>query len=146
MRKLRTALALSAAERTLLARAWTGFLWTALALRLLPLPKAQSLLATLYRRPLPREVPAVRLAELVDVASRHHLLSPRCLQRALVLQNLLRAQGGSADLRIGVRRHGSAIEAHAWVEQEGRPVGESRDHFSFLPLELIDAVSHRSFR
>lgn len=46
----------------------------------------------------------------------------RCLRRSLVLGALLREHGPV--LRIGVRRRGDGIVAHAWIEIEGTPVGE----------------------
>lgn len=60
---------------------------------------------------------------------------PRCLERSLVLNHLLRRRGHDARLRIGVRKRqpgslptdagiDSAIEAHAWVEVDGRVVGD----------------------
>jgi hypothetical protein len=43
----------------------------------------------------------------------------------LVLQRLLREQGIEAQLRIGVRTEGGRLMAHAWLEHEGRPLGEA---------------------
>ncbi len=61
----------------------------------------------------------------VGVASRHHLLPARCLERSVTLRYLLARRGVDSVLRIGARTVGQQLEAHAWVEVEGRPVAES---------------------
>lgn len=123
-------------ERALLVRAWFALLWAGIALRFLPLPKVQRLLSSL--RPLRSSrgsVPLSRLAHLVGVAARHHVLPARCLQRALTLQSLLAQRGVKADLRIGVRRQNGHLRAHAWVESAGIPLAESPEiAVLFLPL------------
>jgi hypothetical protein len=52
-------------------------------------------------------------------------LKPSCLERALVLQSWLRAQGRDHDVVIGVARTDSEFRAHAWldVETPSRGVG-----------------------
>lgn len=52
---------------------------------------------------------------------------PSCLPRSLTLWWLLRRQGLPAELRIGVRREGDRLEAHAWVEQDGVVLGDHAD-------------------
>jgi len=47
-----------------------------------------------------------------------------CLVRSLSLWAILLRRGIHADLRIGVRRSGEAIQGHAWLEIEGIPVNE----------------------
>jgi len=72
----------------------------------------------------------------VAVASRHHLLPARCLERSLTLRYLLARRGVDSVLRIGARRDGQQLEAHAWVEVEGRAVAESGTvEQDFPPLE-----------
>ena len=56
----------------------------------------------------------------VDVASRHPLRWARCLQRSLALCMWLEARGFRPILRIGVRKNGKELDAHAWVEENGR--------------------------
>ena len=43
-----------------------------------------------------------------------------CLTRSLVLYHLLRRSGIPLDLCIGVRREAGSMEAHAWLEREGK--------------------------
>jgi hypothetical protein len=104
-------------------RAWAVLLAADLGLRLLPFRRLESLLT-----PRPRgeedEGAVGRLVWATAAAARHHLYPMRCLPRALCLRWLLGRHGIRADLRIGVARHEARLDAHAWVEREGRPVGE----------------------
>ena len=64
----------------------------------------------------------------------------RCLPRSLVLQRLLRLQGISSDLRIGVQHCEAGLVAHAWLDYQGHPVGEPEDIDSrFAPLVSASA-------
>lgn len=67
---------------------------------------------------------AERIDRLVRAAARRHPLSFTCLARALVVQRLLAARGWKSELRIGVRSLEGTLEAHAWVECAGAPLGE----------------------
>lgn len=51
----------------------------------------------------------------------------KCLDQSLVLASLLRERGTDARLMIGAARGGAGIEAHAWVEIDGEPLGEPAD-------------------
>jgi hypothetical protein len=48
---------------------------------------------------------------------------PRCLTAALVLYRLLREQGESAELVVGLPREPLDKTAHAWIEVDGVDVG-----------------------
>lgn len=61
-----------------------------------------------------------QLVRGVERASRHLPFRPTCLERALVLDRLLGSAGLERTLVIGVRRNGAALEAHAWIERDGR--------------------------
>jgi len=125
--KLAKWLASSPAERRLLLEAWLLLAGVGAGLRFLPLRRLQDLLLRSNRlRRLPSGDPE-RMARLVGIASRHQIWEVRCLERSLVLQALLARCGTCPDLRIGVRREGDTLYAHAWIEVEGRPVGEARD-------------------
>jgi hypothetical protein len=70
---------------------------------------------------------AEHLAALVSLAAR--IARVRCLPRALLLYTWLGRGGAPVRLCIGVRREGSTLRAHAWVEWtlpdgESRPLGE----------------------
>ena len=63
-----------------------------------------------------------------------------CLVQALAAAALLRRRGLACELRLGVRGHAStgtaAIEAHAWVECDGRVAVGAVDHLSELTVML----------
>jgi hypothetical protein len=62
----------------------------------------------------------------------------RCLHRALALLLWLRRRGVAADLRIGVRSTGAALEGHAWVEWHDLVVDEDPSISDrFEPLEKV---------
>jgi hypothetical protein len=73
--------------------------------------------------------------ELVALMGRHHLYPMSCLTRALASRRILAGQGIWLPLRIGVRREKGQLRAHAWLEYQGRPVGEPADvETAFRPL------------
>lgn len=76
------------------------------------------------------------LARAVTAVSR---FVPRatCLTQALALQVLLAREGHRSDLQIGVAKADGRLEAHAWVENEGRIlIGEHGSRFT--PLAAPD--------
>jgi len=79
-----------------------------------------------------------RMARLLHLAARHGPYRPACLVRSLALQRLLHRDGFAADLRIGVRKQDGALEAHAWLEHDGRRLldadGESDAFTAFEAL------------
>ena len=63
---------------------------------------------------------AAHIATAVDRAARRGVFRPKCLVRSIALQRMLERSGieGSV-IRIGVRREGDELLAHAWVEHMG---------------------------
>jgi hypothetical protein len=75
-----------------------------------------------------------RIARLIAVAS-PFVPGAHCLPRALVGQVMLAQAGHRSDLRIGVRKTGEKLDAHAWLELAGVPLFENDDHLnSFVPF------------
>jgi hypothetical protein len=64
---------------------------------------------------------------MVRAAGWHGPYRANCLQQSIILCWFLRRQGIKSHLRIGVRKEGSRLEAHAWVEFLGVPLNESDD-------------------
>jgi len=133
-RLLRRALALSGRERLLFLRAWIMLLAVPSALRLLPFRRVLALLETPTMSRGGQPIDAERLADLVDAAGRHHLFTPTCLHRALVLYGLLSPRDGGAELILGTRRVGGKLEAHAWLEQAGSVLPAAPVSGSYQPL------------
>ena len=59
------------------------------------------------------------LARLARIAGRRGPVAASCLRQSLVVRAWLRRRGLDAQLRIGVRKAGEALDAHAWVEVAG---------------------------
>ncbi len=78
--------------------------------------------------PLPAGPEAAPLADFaawcVGAAARWPFRWARCLQRSLALCLWLEACGLSPVLRIGVRKDGDRLDAHAWVECQGRVIND----------------------
>lgn len=120
--------------RELTARQWRVLLaalfWLAvtdIALRASGFPRVQRMLLT-SRRPGNEKVSPDGMGEivrLVDMAARRLPHSGTCLRRSLVLQRFLRREGIETELRFGVRKTDGGLEAHAWLEHEGLPLGEA---------------------
>jgi hypothetical protein len=120
-------LSFSAQDWIRLLQVWLLLLAVDIALRILPFRKLQG-----WTRPArEQEIPAIqvekiirRSSDFVDLAARHHLYPMTCLRRSLVKQYLLSQQGVNTDLHIGVRRDQDKLDAHAWLEYQGQPIGE----------------------
>jgi len=66
-------------------------------------------------------------AHMVNAADRHGPFHPSCLVKSLTLWWLLGRQGITSRLRVGVRKEGGNLEAHAWVEREGTALNEPEE-------------------
>jgi hypothetical protein len=132
LRRLRR---LRPSEAWALARAWWLLLGIDLGLRVLPFQRLESWLAPAPGKGAADETAVPRLVWATAAAARHHLYPMRCLPQALCLRWLLGRLGIAAELRIGVERRRGDLRAHAWVERDGRPVGEDfRVADRFAPL------------
>ncbi len=130
-RKLNRLASLPAADRWCLLQAAWGLPINAAGVRVAGPRRWGALLARVARpgTPLPAGgLPVARqTGRLVQWAARYGPYSGNCLSRSLTLWWLLRRQGLSGDLRIGVTRAGGRFEAHAWVEYEGVVVNDRPD-------------------
>jgi transglutaminase superfamily protein len=143
MRRLRKLLRLTPADRWLLLRAALAVGAIRLGLSVLPFRTVRRLLARGARARTPSEAAertsAERVVWAVTVASRH-VARATCLTQALAVELLLRRQGYPAHLRIGVGRAGdTGIEAHAWVESQGRIVIGGSGQGRYTPLPALDS-------
>ncbi|MCB9103886.1 MAG: lasso peptide biosynthesis B2 protein [Anaerolineales bacterium] len=127
---------LSPAERRVFIEALLLLPVLALGLRLLGLRRTQAGLARFSRPGAPPAQPipdAQRLAYLVRTAAAHGLYRATCLPQALAVWWLLRRQGLTGELRIGVRKAAGQFAAHAWVEYQGLVLNDRPDvahHFA----------------
>jgi hypothetical protein len=137
-------LRLAPSQRWLLLRAWLLLGTIRVALWLLPFRVVQSLLA--QPNPSSRSVEIEQIGWAVTVAAAY-LPFARCLPQALAAQTLLLRHGYAADLRIGVARDfGDRLEAHAWVECDGRIVigGSASSLARYTPLPPLPLERHHA--
>ncbi|MDH3316861.1 MAG: lasso peptide biosynthesis B2 protein [Gammaproteobacteria bacterium] len=138
-RKIRN---LSRTEFLILAQAAALFPTVKLAQRWIRLDKLHARLRRLFgngpklsddrRQP----ISADNVTRLVRVAARRGLVRPTCLQHALVLWTQLHRHGFEAAIRFGVRKNQEVLEAHAWVEIDGRILSDPADAGGqFLPFD-----------
>ncbi len=123
---------------------------TTVALRLLGFRRWHAALARLA--PL-RSSPAIKLApssaqyaqlttRMVQAASREGLRRANCLEQSIALWWLLRRQGISSELRIGVCKTDDGVAAHAWVELAGAVLNDAQDvhqHYAAFDRAIIAA-------
>jgi len=150
--RVRRASTLDADDRRLLLAAYASLLLTDVALRTVgfrrlmarvPAAAERRVATAQYRR-------ASRFAYWLEVASHRHFVRARCLHRSLALHFWLRRKGLPSHLRIGVRKAGRQLLAHAWVEMEGTIVNDEASGiavFATLPgLDAPAALWNRSGR
>lgn len=65
------------------------------------------------------------LALAIHRAATRGVFRPRCLARSIALRDLLEREAlHGASIRVGVRREGSGLQAHAWVVWNGEVLGD----------------------
>jgi hypothetical protein len=106
---------LSWPERYIAAEAWLIMLWVGVGLRT---HWRTRLFVTNGTTGEPRlsQAQVRHVAQLVNEVANHHVRGMTCLERALTLQLLLSRRGCRANLRFGVYKSDTMIEAHAWLE------------------------------
>jgi hypothetical protein len=79
---------------------------------------------------------AMAIARIVRLAATYGPYRATCLPRAVVLWTLLCRRGLNARIRIGVRRPGERLDAHAWVQVDDQPVepGTNSNETTYVPL------------
>lgn len=142
MRSLARLARLPAGERALVLQSLVLLPAVTLALRAGGLAFTHEWLRRIARRPCAKAASdPQRLAFLVHAVARR--LGLGCLARSLGLQFLLLRRGIESDLRIGVRREGTGLEAHAWVEHGGVRLGDESARFAAF-ADAIEAGSGTS--
>jgi hypothetical protein len=84
-------------------------------------------------------------ARMVAAAARRSVFHAGCLERSLTLWWLLERQGVHCQLRIGTRKAGEQLEAHAWVEYDGQALNEVDDvHKHYAAFDEAFAGAERA--
>ena len=86
----------------------------------------------------PNELAAAEnLAQLAAIAGRHGPVSTTCLRQSLLVYWRLRRLGLAPELKLGVRKLESVVDAHAWVELEGKALAPAEiTHLPFPPHQV----------
>jgi transglutaminase superfamily protein len=129
-------IALPRARRRLIVRAFLTVAAFRVALSVLPFRWTRRL-AT--REPARSPGPPNSMDDLAWAVAAAARRVPRatCLTQALALQALLTREGHNATLRLGVARGAlGALEAHAWLESDGRVIIGGPQAARFVPLPL----------
>jgi len=80
--------------------------------------------------------PVSKTNRMIHAAARYSLMRHTCLEESLCLWYLLRKQGVTSQLRIGVRKENGKFEAHAWVECNGQAVNQPEaSHLHYAAFE-----------
>jgi len=81
-------------------------------------------------------LPPDEIARLTHATARYLPFASNCLDRSLALCRLLRRRGIAARLRIGARKEGEHLQAHAWVEVDGIPLNDvDARHMHYVPFD-----------
>ncbi|HET7145383.1 MAG TPA: lasso peptide biosynthesis B2 protein [Anaerolineales bacterium] len=89
---------------------------------------------------------AQKVQRLVGLASRLHPIHMTCLVKSLTLKKMLSKRNIHAHIKIGAQKIGNTMYAHAWVEAEGKPIGEADDVAQkFSVFESVAKINIRHF-
>jgi hypothetical protein len=128
-------LSLTPAEQRRLAQAFLIVAGVRIGLSLVPFPRFQALLARLRAQANVKSgagPTTEQLARDVRVVS-SYVPRATCLTQALAGQVLLQHFGHRAIVHVGVTKEEGTIQAHAWLESDGKVViGESE--VAYVPL------------
>lgn len=79
--------------------------------------------------------PETRHLSLFEQATFTQPMGVPCLPRALALKRFLRRHGTGARLRLGMKKTPEGWTGHAWLEHEGRVIGDREDFVrTFVPF------------
>ena len=113
---------LTAEERRLVTEAVVLVTAVRLGLSVLGFRPLRRVLARLGHHRVAVPLSSGRIGWAVRAAARRVPRARTCLVEAIAAETLLARHGYTTQLRIGVARSGAGIDAHAWLEQDGRPV------------------------
>jgi hypothetical protein len=133
--KLHKARQLSASDWLLILQSAAWFAAVELGLRLLPLRTLVRILQGRRRRTAGRlHIRVERASRCVDLAARLCPFPATCLRKSLVLYALLSRGGLEVELFIGATNKDGKLDAHAWLEYEGRAITGGPPTERYAPL------------
>jgi Transglutaminase-like superfamily len=93
--------------------------------RVRPLHELARLMWCDARAPSPRERELAVLSYAEWLYRGRPLFGDNCLERSLLLYRFLSEAGLEPTLIVGAQHDGLSVAAHAWVEIDGRPIGNA---------------------
>lgn len=131
--KLRRLADLSLVEQALFLQLTALSFGLRIVLSVVPLPRLISLFSRTASSPRLSQIPIFhmhcmmdRLVALTDLATTVSHRNGRCLPRALLLFWLLRMRRQPVSVCLGISKNQTLLEGHAWVEQDGTVLGDTR--------------------
>jgi hypothetical protein len=97
----------------------------------------RQLAAQHIHKPLRTSLTPHQLGRLVMKIGHRRVVGRSCLRRAIVLWTLVERSGQHGDLRIGATNTSGQLEAHAWVEVDGIPIGEPTSVAGFVTFQAL---------
>lgn len=125
MNKLFRFLNLNKQERQLLIQAYVLLMFIRLGLFLLPFQTLKKILKRVSQilKPADSQITTRSIAQVINRSSRFCPGTVMCLAKALATNTLMNIYGFPSQLHIGVAKgQDNRLEAHAWVEAEGKVV------------------------
>ena len=117
--------------RALLMLRMTGaYAAVSLLARVTSLPRAFEAMSPALRGVAPDEARVERTVDALNTLLEAGVpgIHPQCWRRAAVLRRFLRFEGVDTSIVFGIAPStASAVEAHAWIERNGRPFAEAED-------------------
>jgi hypothetical protein len=143
LRKLRRLADLTLVEQALFLQLTTLSVILRVVLPTVVLPRLTSFFSCTASSPLLSLIPLFhtrcptdRLVLLIDLATAVTHRDGRCLPRSLLLFWLLRTRRHQVSLCLGVNKSMTTLEGHAWVEQAGVVLGDTRSFINRYTLML----------
>jgi hypothetical protein len=155
MSNLRWFAGLTRRDRALLTEALIALPVCVVGLKLVGYRRLRLLLARLaHTAPAPMSRSADKPSELVArtawavrTAAKHGPVRGRCLPQSLALWLLLRRRQVGSEIRFGARRHDGELQAHAWVEVDGRAVmARGEEGTAFTPFSRAPTAGEARLR
>ena len=109
----------------ILTEAWLTLSWIDFVISFLPYRWWKSWLLNQPEAETNQITPLGHLVWSVNAAANHHPAKPTCLRRSLTLKHMLKRRKTPVSLRIGIRKTGTQVDAHAWIEHAGSVVNDS---------------------
>lgn len=144
MKKLRSFLRMDRSSFILLLLALILLTAIRLGLWLLPFRNLFKLVTTISEDINSKAANRVTLSQIiwaVNVVTRYMPGGAKCLARALTTQVLMNLCGFKPEFRIGVAKSEIGLEAHAWIEYQGRiAIGNLSDLERYIHLPSLEGV------